>query len=371
MEKLPDIIMQCPKCKKEFPFYENYCEDCTAMLEPVEMQQKTQDALAAKTKIPSLQDDDACDESIEDSTIDTLKTDIEESFVFTLLFELKSLKERIKKKEASLAARCKQQSDTADPDFIQRAGKAESEVSGLLKRTARIESILDNLLKKLEEDVARLDKQMEEADQPGLLKHFARSGRYIRMLSSQRSVKKDLLKAIAEKSYKSRRSIQKYAIISAALVLISATAVVFFLTPVSVKSNKAPSSLSPAAPQQTEAKATIQAKDLYELLEDIRNANIRKDLWLWQSRYTGNYLEERARKDDIVGQWKKVDYLSLQYRIEDIQMLPSMTTAIVSWDMELKSLDSGKTSKIVQKLYSEFVFEDGKLKIASVRKAEQ
>ena len=141
--------------------------------------------------------------------------------------------------------------------------------------------------------------------------------------------------------------------------------------PLSLDSSKTTHTRSPETPQQTETKAAIQAKDLYQLLEDIRIANMRKDLWLWQSRYTARYLEERGRKDDIVGQWKKVDYLSLQYRIEDIRMLPSMTTAIVAWGMELKSLNTGKTNTSSQKLYSEFIFEDGRLKIASVRKAEK
>jgi hypothetical protein len=371
MEKLPDIVMQCPECKKEFPVYENYCEDCTAMLEPVEIQQKSQDASAARAKEPPEIDNAAYDDTIEDSTIDALKTDIEESFVFTLLFELHRLKERITKKEGTLAALHTGLTDTTDPEFIQKVGKAESEVSALLKRTAKIESILDYLLKKLEGDVAKLDKQIEETDQSGLLTHLTPSGRHHRMLASQRSVKKGLLKAIAAKSFKRRRSVQKFAIIAAALVLIIAAAIVFSLSPLSLNSSKTMHTRSPETPQQTETKTAIQAKDLYQLLEDIRIANIRKDLWLWQSRYTARYLEERGRKDDIVGQWKKVDYLSLQYRVEDIRMLPSMTTAIVAWDMELKSLDTGKTNTSSQKLYSEFIFEDGRLKIASVRKAEK
>lgn len=367
MEKIPDIVMQCPKCRKEFPFDTNYCEDCTAMLEPTERVPNTSDqpkeSQAEISAPPSL----TGDEQIEDIRIDSLKTDIEESFIATLLFELNSLRERMAKKEAILSELQKELSDTSGPDLIQRIGQAEREVSEVLKKTAKIEAILDNLKKKLEADIERLSVQTNNTLRSGPFAFFSSAARYHRMLSSEIRVKKTLLTAIEKRSIGRTKGMLKYAFFFA-LCIICAGVLTYFLTMDSKKANdRHPSATS----KETTARGTVQAKDIYDLLEDIRKANLDKDLQLWESRYAKSYLAAGKKKDETAEKWKKFDYISLQYRVEDIQMRPEGISAIISWDMELKSPDSGKITRTTQKLFSEFIIEDHKLKIASVRKSEQ
>ncbi len=367
MNETPDIVMQCPKCKKEFPFDTNYCEDCTAMLEPTEREQAipAQSSTVSIT-IPAYVSAASSDE-MEDVRIDSLKTDIEESFISTLLFELSRLRERMGKKESALDALHKQQVDTSSPDHIQAVGRAEGEVNDILKRTAKIEAILDNLRKKLEADIDKLNTEIKKTEGTGFFAFLSASGRYYRILSAELTTKKALLLAIQTKTYNKKKGLLKYAFL-AVLLLIIAGAMTYALTMVSRKSIVISSSTTS---DKAAAKASIQAKDLYELLEDIRKANMKKDLLLWESRYAKQYLNDGKKKDETAEKWKKVDYISLQYSVKDVQMLPEGMTAIISWEMELKSIASGKLTKTSQMLFSEFIIEDHSLKIASVRKAEQ
>lgn len=365
MDETPNIIMQCPKCKKEFPLSTNYCEDCTAMLEPTERAQaapvqstKATSETRAEASVPS-------DEQMENIRIDILKTGIEESFVSALLYELDRLTERMKKKEAALADHQTQQSETSSPDLTQRIGRTEAEVNEALKRTAKIEAILENLKKKIEADIGGLNTQIRTSEQPGLFGFLSVSGRYFGMLSSELKVKKKLLKAIETKTYTQRKGMLNFA--SLIIVpLIIAGLMTYSLTMGSRKKGVTPPS---TLPEKTAALTPIQAKDIYELLDDIRTANLKKDLSLWESRYAKQYLESGTKKNEAAMKWKKFEYVSLQYKVQDIQMLPEGITAIISWDMELRSRESGRVTRTTQRLLSEFIVEENKLKIASVRKA--
>ncbi len=367
MDETPNIVMQCPKCKKEYALDTNYCEDCTAMLEPTEREQIIPAQPNNLSEATPAYASTASSDEMEDVRIDSLKTDIEESFIATLLFELSRLKERMVKKESALDDLQKQQTDTSSPDLIQMIGRTEDEVNEVLKRTAKIEAILDNLRKKLEADIDRLNAEIGKSERPGFFSFYSASGRYFRMLSEDLATKKSLLIAIQTRTFNKKKRLLKYAFL-ALLLLIIAVAITYALTMFPRKSSVTSSSKTS---DKAAAKASIQAKDLYDLLEDIRKANMKKDLLLWESRYAKQYLNDGKKKDETAEKWNKVDYISLQYRVKDVQMLPEGITAIISWEMELKSIASGKITRTSQELFSEFIIEDHTLKIVSVRKAEQ
>lgn len=367
MEKIPDIVMQCPKCRKEFPVDANYCEDCTAMLEPAEREQTGPPQTDAWPMAVPGSTSEAGAEEMEDLKIDSLKTDIEESFISTLLLELIGLKKRIGKKETALAELQDQQTTVGSPDHIRMLARAESEVNELLKRTAKIEAILENLRKKLEADIEKLHAVINRTDKPGLSAYFSDAGRYSRILCRDLKTKKALLSAIEAGTYSKKSQRLKYAF-SALLLLIVAGALTWSLTPAFRKSGV------PAFPEASDKRAvnrSIQPKEIYDLLEDIRKANMNKDLGLWESRYARQYLEAGKKRDETAEKWRKFDYLALDYKVQDIRMLPGGMTAVIAWDMELRSMESGRITRTVQKLVSSFIVEDDRLRIASVGKAAQ
>jgi len=368
METIPDIIMRCPKCLKEFSLEETYCEECTAMLEPVDIQEGFSD----EAIIPSdetLIDDAPCDEKLEDAKIRRLKTDIEERFVNTLLLELRLLKDRLSAKEQELAVLTANRTDAGCHEGIRITGKTESHISGLLERTAKIESVLEILGEKTSKDLSVLEREIEQTGKPGLFGYFTGQGSLFRLRSSELRRKKELVRTIGEKVCKRRPPVKKYVLTALGMFVILAAALTFSLTTASRKGIIPPP--SPAVSQTSASPSPPSAKEIYRLLEDIRAANMKKDIGLWQSCYSSSYLEQHTRKDEIADQWRKYDYLSLHYRVEDIRILPDKITTVIIWDMELKPLESGKSSVISQRLSSDFVVENGKIKISAVRKAAQ
>jgi hypothetical protein len=114
----------------------------------------------------------------------------------------------------------------------------------------------------------------------------------------------------------------------------------------------------------------ISEADINSLLDDIRTANLRKDLALWKSRYSRGYLASKEKKENIVEQWEKVDYKSLSYKVEDLLTGPAHASATVIWEVDFSPRKSTAIKKITQRLRADFAIEDGRLKITSVVKEE-
>ena len=87
MEETPNIIMQCPKCSREYSPDTNYCDACSAMLEPIEINAPESKAEAESQNPPDMLVLDKKDEILDDIKIDSLKTEIELTFTRTLLLE--------------------------------------------------------------------------------------------------------------------------------------------------------------------------------------------------------------------------------------------------------------------------------------------
>ncbi len=370
METIPDIIMRCPKCCREFSLEETYCEECTAMLEPVEERAGTS-RMTATPLDEGPEDATAQEEKLEDAGIDALKTDIEERFIHTLLSELTLLKNRLAKKEKELSVLTADHQDATGHDLVRRTGKAESQLSDILKKTATIESVLDRLREKIEADIALLQKECEGTGVQGIFGFFAIQSRYFKLRSSELKRKKELLRVIKEKAHM-RRPVRLIVLAaSLGLFVIMAAALIVSVTVAARKGTPAPPPQSPAVSQTAAMPAAPAAEEIVRLLRDIRAANMRKDISLWQSCYSRSYLEQQSRQDEISALWKTYDYRSLSYRIEDILTQPGKATAVIIWDMELKSLETGRSISLSQRLSSDFVVENGKVRIVSVRMMEQ
>src|ERR1700690_980091 len=164
MEETPNFRMQCPKCGKAFQFDATHCEECSAMLEPVETTPETaaEDSVSKSAAANKPSEDEASAisaEKMEDIRIDTLKADIENKFLFTVLLELDQLKSRIVKKEKSLTDFHDSQSGMDYADFVMKTGKTEGEVEALLRKTAKLELILENLENTFAKDNARFEER--------------------------------------------------------------------------------------------------------------------------------------------------------------------------------------------------------------------
>jgi len=375
MNETANFKMQCPKCGKDFPFDATHCEECSAMLEPVETAMAPEETSSDHQSTSSRKTEDGeaasvSSDRIEDIKIDSLKADIENQFLFTLLLELDQLKGRLARKERALAELHEKQNGTVSAEYISTTGRAEKEVEEILTKTTRIEMILENLEKNISSDINNLQTTVRGLTRPSFSSRFSPAGRYYRMITSELKIKTVLLDIIRGKLprsyFRTKRMIRM-------ILLGIAGMVCTLLLSWFIASRSQPYLAErPAGTQGPgDSAPTISEKDIRRLLEDIRTANITKDLKLWESRYAAGYRELKGKKESILAQWRQFDYLSLGYRIENLQIRGAGADAVIVWDIELKPVRGGNSIRVTSRLASTFVLEDGTLKISAVKKDDR
>jgi hypothetical protein len=370
MGEAPNIVMQCPKCSKHFPLDQIYCETCSAMLEPFETGQEGPAPSAGVFKSAADEQPVVTDEKIEDIKIDSLRVDIENKFVYTLLLETGQLKRRLAKKEKYLAG-IREKEGPGHPGQVSDIGKAEAEIDDLMKKITKLEITLDNLQHKLADDISALDAELRKLNRPGLLGHMNERGRYFRMLSSEFKAKKLILDVIDGK--KSPAALRLLDVLRP-IVFVPAVAAVAIISALLIYTYAPtmPSGLRTSSRPKAPAgnPAIISEEDIDRLLDDIKTANLKKDPALWKSRYSRSYLASREKKENIVEQWEKADYKALSYKVQDLRSGPAHASATVIWEVEFSPRKSNAIKKITQRLSADFAIEDGRLKITSVVKEE-
>ena len=370
MDKIPDIVMQCPKCLKRFPFEETYCEACSAMLEPLEMEPPGEEPAAAEEQ-KRAEAAPVNDEKIEDVRIEALRADIENKFVYALLLEIRQLRRRLSKKEAALSSLREREGGPDHVRIAASAGKVESEVGEIMQKITRLEMTLENLQQKLDGDVLKLSAEIATMERPGIGARFTEKGRYYRMVSSELATKRLLLSVLGEKRPVSALRIRDITRPEVLFPAAAAAAVIFALS-LYVYFHNTSGAVSPAGRTVNQSDAQkdtrISRKEVSALLDDIRQANLAKDLTLWKSRYSAGYLAAKGREDDIEALWKKVDFRSLEYRIDSFEPGDVKARATITWYMQFRPLRGGSIRIVAQRLDADFAREDGRLKITAVTK---
>ncbi|MBI5639483.1 MAG: hypothetical protein HZA17_03560 [Nitrospirae bacterium] len=368
MEQIPSIIMKCQRCGKTFPLDASYCEDCSVMLEPVEVE-NTGNAPGEESSTTDIRQP-ASDEEIDNIRIDNLKADIEDKFIYTLFFEKERLNRRLQEKERSFLEMQEKNKDPVAAEFILSADKKEKEIDGIIRKIARIEATLDEMKKTVSSEITDLEGRVSGMQRPGTLWFFSRNRRYARMLFSELKVKKiflDILEGNRSANYFRTRRLGKISLLICLCITLTfiITWQVFNL---SSGGRAGGSALSPISGERTPEIGSVKREDVIALLEDIRKANLGKDIGLWESRYTRRYLALPGKRATTLEQWKDFDYRSLTYSIDSIKIQPGSATTLVTWNIELFSKKKNEAKIISQRLFADLVVEDGKLKISSVTK---
>jgi hypothetical protein len=363
MENPLFIIMRCPNCLKDFPPEVSFCETCSVILEPVETENAGTMEEKEDTKSEAINASGNGDK-LEEATLETLKTDIENKFVFAILLEMEQLKKKLSKKENLLSELEGRQSEMDLSGFLVDHRKAESEIEGIIVRIAKLETAVDHLKDKIQGDIQKLEADLSELKDPGILWFLKAGGRYYRMLSSELKTKKSLMAVIQNKKseayLKTGYPGKIYLLFGLAFIIALAVSWSGFNYTQKGRINTA---------QNTSA--LISEKTVMQLLEDIKKANQSKDLVLLESKYSKNYPELSKRKSAASEQWQKYDFKSMKYTITNLQIRSDSANATVKWEMELNPRKPGTIRIISQQLYVGFILEDGMLRISSVTKAGQ
>ena len=359
MEETPEIIMRCPRCAREFSPETCYCETCSVMLEPVEI------AAYQDGEETGLQDPSGTlvpheeDKLPGDVKIDSLKTDVEETFTLAMLLELRQLRKRLT--GVNLPA--------DDENSGSQSGPCESGPADeiIRKRIAKLEAILETLEKKIKSEITELEARLAKLKTPGLFAFLTSEGRTSRMLASELKIKYAALDSIQGKN--PRPSIKRFfwqtsAAIIAVVILTAALWTVF-----SAGAGRQPVPVTPPAisAPHTDAEKDIDIKDIVKLLENIKKANLKKDLSLWEAGYSKAYPALTKKRKGIQKLWRNFDYTSLEYRIDGVNASPASAHALITWDIVLRARKTGTVLRRSEPLFADFIREDNTLKILSIR----
>lgn len=339
------------------------------MLEPEEIEHAFPTAKTEEVKAPTDSPVPAESEQIQDMEVDHLKTDIEDRFVYTLLFERDRLKERLSETEKLHDKLRIDGGGSQHPDTLRALQRKESEMGDIIKKIAHLEATLDELQRTIESEIGDLNSHLQESESPGFFWFLTAQGRCYRMLLSQRKNKKIIMGILSgdrpPNYFQVRRRAGMYLLIALSIILtLSISWQVFLYAHRQERVSAAPLTTA----QARDDKAAVQRGDIIALLDDIKKANLNKDIGLWESRYSRHSLELPGKKDGIVEQWKNFDYRSLDYKVDSMTLEPGKVNAVIIWQMQLFSKKSKQMKMLSQRLSVDFIVEEGKLKIRSVTK---
>lgn len=123
---------------------------------------------------------------------------------------------------------------------------------------------------------------------------------------------------------------------------------------------------TPAPTSPTPAKASLEIA-LEEVLQDIRQANLDKDIVLYMSRYSTLYPELDKKREDTLSTWEKNDFKNLAFNLSKIRALgENDAVAEVSWSILVynKAKKKAETSDYTYQVW--FSRELGRWKIKKI-----
>jgi hypothetical protein len=121
--------------------------------------------------------------------------------------------------------------------------------------------------------------------------------------------------------------------------------------------------VSQAPPSQAALKSRVmlEGEKVREILEQIRKAQLNKDINLFMNAYAPSFPNLSQKKGSVLKTWQQYDYLDLRFHIKDIQQKDAQTIiARVSWDITLQDVQSRKKRNLVKNFTVHFSNCSGK-----------
>ena len=115
-----------------------------------------------------------------------------------------------------------------------------------------------------------------------------------------------------------------------------------------------------------EAVETTKIKDL---LENIRRANLQKDIDLFVSCYAADFKDRDGKKKATLSFWKKFDYLELSYDLKKTSISGDTARVKIEWVIKISSKAGGPPQESKTFLDAVLKKEEGSWKIQEVKQA--
>jgi hypothetical protein len=133
----------------------------------------------------------------------------------------------------------------------------------------------------------------------------------------------------------------------------------------SIAKETAPASL-PDIPKTPSAE-TQEIGSIKNLLENVRQSNLKKDIDLFVSCYASDFENMEGRKRATIAYWERFSYLDLSYDLKNLSLSAETAKARVEWLIKTSSRGGGQSQQNKSILNVTFRKEEGQWKIKEVK----
>ena len=110
-----------------------------------------------------------------------------------------------------------------------------------------------------------------------------------------------------------------------------------------------------------------EIENIKALLENIRQANLQKNIDLVISCYATDFKDREGKKKTTLTYWKKFDYLDLSYDLKNPSISADTAKARVEWLIKISPKTGGQPQESKTILDVTFKKEEGDWKIKEVK----
>jgi ketosteroid isomerase-like protein len=139
------------------------------------------------------------------------------------------------------------------------------------------------------------------------------------------------------------------------------------ISPTQEKTSMPPPASSVAVPSGDPLAEAEEIDMIKSLLENIRKANLRKDMDLFLSCYSKDFKDREGKKKSTLESWNTFNFLDLTYALENLSISGDIARARVEWLVRFSSKSGGQPHESKTTLDVAFKKEDGTWKIGEIK----
>lgn len=140
--------------------------------------------------------------------------------------------------------------------------------------------------------------------------------------------------------------------------------------PEDVSNHKPSSSVSTATEISTPAKIIHEEEEkerIKELLENIKKANLNKDINLFLHCYAKDYKDREGKKKSTLETWENFNFLDLSFNLESFALMGDVARSRVDWFARFTPKGGSFPQQSQTSLEVVFKKEEGNWKIAEIK----
>jgi len=127
--------------------------------------------------------------------------------------------------------------------------------------------------------------------------------------------------------------------------------------------------LSPPDTSKPPSAENQEIRNIETLFENIRQANLKKDIDLFISCYASNFKDREGKKRTTLSFWTKFDYVDLSYDLKNSSITGDTAKVKVEWVIRISSITGRQQQKNKTNLDVTLKKEEGGWKIEEVKQA--